>query len=344
MLINLPSPVAIGKTINKRIVDTSKFLAIRKFPVVGEKAHKIEYWEEYGPDGMTHVHALEGEVSMIPLDKRVKKEFEPGYFKEGISLTEKDLLMVQKIGEPAEQQAKFKELVAQAIDKLKTRMAVRKEWALWQAILTGQVTVTDTEKGISYTATYGQDSGNLDNVVTAAWTSTANARPIKDMLNIQKTFFEDKGYELGEVIMNLGTAHNMVLCDEFKKYYRGTLIKEIVLNPLAMVKYFDIVLPDVALTIYNKGYIAEGGSSITKFVPDNKVVFLSKRDNSEIMDFVEVPSLHKNPNGNPEPGEFVYPINKLGEASPHYDLVGGFYGFPRMRRPEEIVTMDTSKT
>jgi len=68
-------------------------------------------------------------------------------------------------------------------------------------------------------------------------------------------------------------------------------------------------------------------------------------DTGEVIDVVTVPSLHS-PSGQPTPGKFAFTIDKSGqkEANPYFDIIAGFYGLTRIRRPESIMVMDVTQT
>lgn len=338
-IVNLPTSQVLDIAIRKIPYDTKNYIGARFAPVVSRMAHKIVYDEIHGPVGMTTAHNLDSEASRVAMPGVIRKEFEPGYFKEKVTLKESDLLLLRQMGGTEYQRASAQELTMEALNTINTRIENRVEWLRWQAMIYGAITIN--ENNVRYNATYGVPVENLNRTVSVSWATKTSSKPVEDLLNIQQAFV-GSGFSLKQTVMNSKTAGLFCLATDTKTFY-GAGIQEKVL-PGNIAKHGPTFLPGTEWVVYDGG-LNDDSNVFQKFVPDNKIVFLGDAPVGEIIDVVTVPSLHS-PGGSPMPGKFAFIIDKTGEKedNPCVEVVGGIYCLVRIRRPEAIMVMDVTQT
>ncbi len=332
-----PSAKSLGKTI-VLLQDASAKKIGTDFCTVGTNpTQKIEYWEEYAPQGKTLPHSLGSDVKPIPWGKSEKKEVKPGYFKEKLVLTEDMLLEIEEMGNEY-QVMTIERWAGKGLDKINQRATNLINWAIWQAVLTGSVVVNEGD--VKFKASYGIPDENLALTVAVSWDTPTSSKPMKDITSVMQSFI-GTGYKLGKIKMNSITADKFVNSSNTQTVWNGTAMKEkFTLGNIETTA--PSLTPGVSWEVNDDGYTNDAGT-FSGYIPDNKVLFLGNA--SDIMNYVSVPHLE---NGRPAPsinGIFVMPDYKhLTDPNPFAEISGGTYGIPAIYRPTIIFVMDVTKT
>lgn len=342
-MINWPSAYAIAKTLETIKVDITKYIGLKIAPLVTTTEQKVKYLEYTRPGGMTKAHALDTPIRATGKGSIVEKEFEPLHFAEKTIWTESDIMKLAKLN-MEHQRMTLAEMTALSLGDLKPRVIKRIEWAIWQAILNGSVTVN--EDNIKQTAAYGVPAANIALVPTDTgsgfcgykWSDATNAKCISDIENMKINFFRGTGFEFGEAWMNSKTLQYICNAADTYTKYSGSIAREkwTVETALALLK---IYFPDITFVIYDGVWDNEAGT-ITNFIPDGKVVFWPKSSPGEIIDFVSTPSIYGGTAESPQPGIFTKPFDKTKESPPSFEIAMGIYGAPRIIRPTSYFVMD----
>lgn len=335
-MIGWPTAKSIGQTIQIFLSDPNQKIGTDFCQIKTEQTQKIEYWEEYGPQGKTLAHSLGSDVKPVPWGKRVKKSFEPGYFKEKLVMGEDDLLKLAQLADEFKL-VSIEQMVGKGLNILTARARNLINWAIWQAIMTGQVSIN--ENGVKYDATYGIPAEHLALTVTTAWTDLANSTPMHD-IDVVNESFVGTGYKLGKVKMNSKTARMFVHSKDTKTYWAGTAGLKDKLNVANLPGNADSLTPGVNWEITDEGYTDANGA-FQIYIPDNKVLFLGNA--TDLMDYCATPHLE---NGKPVAsanGVFAVPdYTHINDSNPYAEVFGGTYGLPRIYRPTIIFVMDVT--
>jgi hypothetical protein len=324
-------------TIQINLSDPNQKVGTDFCQVKTEMTQKIEYWEEYGPQGKTLPHSLGSDVKPIPWGKMTKKEFTPGYFKEKLVFGEDDLLKLSQMADEFKV-ITIEDMVGKGLRRLTARARNLINWAIWQAVMTGEVKID--ENGVKYTATYGIPAQNLALTVATAWATLASSKPLKDITAVIQSFL-GTGYKLGKIKMNSYTADLIVHSTDTKTYWNGIGIKE-KLTLGNIEKNAQELTPGTSWEVNDDGYTNDAGT-FSIYIPNNKVLFLGNAP--DLMDYCAVPHLE---NGRPVAGSdgiFAVPDYKhLTDPNPYAEIFGGTYGLPRIYRPTIIFVMDVTQT
>jgi len=338
-MILWPKAVGIDIAIRKMRSNPAKFIGSKYAPMTESQFQEVEYDEIYGPVGMTNSHALNSEPKLVKFPKVVRKLFKAAYFKETHRIDESDILKLRNLGGSEQQRISAQQLVAVGLDSLNIRIENRVEWMRWQALINGRVQIDENK--VKVNAVYGIPEENLNVKVKTTWTDAENAKPVEDIQSVIRSYV-GSGHKLTTMVMNSYTAGLFCFAKDTKTYYKGMGVQE-KLTSGNLTKYFSSIFPGVELEIYDEGWVDES-NVFHEFVPNNKILCLGDAPAGEICDVVSVPSLHT-ATGEPAPGKFAIVIDKSGteNANPHYDIVGGIYCLPRIRRPEAIRVVDVTQ-
>lgn len=307
---------------------------IKEYP-----AEIVEWNAYYSGAGLAKFHNLNNDPKMI--DKGLVKQFrvKPAYVKEKYRIDESDIIRLASLSDYARRKTK-QELIQEAMDSLIPRCHNRLKWLVFQTILNGAISVN--EDGIKFEVDYSLP--NIDKYVSVSWASASSAKPVLDIRNL-KIDMAEVGYGLKTIISNSYTAG--LFCDTTDaKTYNGSSIAE-KLAPDNLTKNIQYLLPGVEWLVYDKGYFStnsgiQGGTGHTYFVPDNKLILLPDMKPGEVIDFVSTPSTHNKDRS----GFFLFADDKSSpsEQNPHIDVIMGFNGMPRVRRPLPIFVADVTQT
>jgi len=334
--IGWPTAKEIDAAIKRRTYDPARYTGRSFCPLVTQSTQRVEWWEEWGPLGKTQASAMDADPNPVKFPKRVKKSFEPGYFREKMVIGENDILSIAPLSDEYKLMG-IDGLVKTALDTLRTRTDNLIEWSIWQAVLNGAVAIN--ENGVNFTAEYGIPAANLDKHCSVVWATSNSAVPIKDLLAAM-LWFEGTGYRMKHIKMNSVTLQDLINANDTKTYYQGAGLKEKV--TMGNVQTWGPgFIPGTEWEINDSGY-ATDANVFTKFIPDDKVLIMGDAAPGEMMDWCSTPSLQ---NGVPVAGPFAIPnYTHLNDYPPKAEIFGGVFGLPRVKIPNIIFVMDTAAT
>ena len=349
--IGWPTAYTIDELVRIIPYDPKKWIGASIMPEKSVQSDKVRNDEIYAPTGMLQATVLDADPKPAPLPQARVREFDPGYFKEYIPIKESDIIRLRLMGASPTQTMTIQQIVSECLYAGNLRTQVRKESLRWQALMTGAVIVD--EGGIYYSMNYGIPADHLACAPgTGSWTgSPTTCTTVKDILSMQQAFL-GSGFEPGKVVMNWNTAKAMIGTTDIRTYLNGYGIKEKLL-PGNLNQYGPLLLPETEWIVTNANYVtytydAAGvisGRVVHKFIPDNKILFVGNGQPGEICDLVSTVSLHS-PSGAPTPGDFAFMIDHTRQThlTPKAQVCYGWYGGPRIRRPDGIFVFDCSAT
>jgi hypothetical protein len=325
--------------------DPAKWIGSSILPMRSIGAQSLLYDEEQVTGGMTALHTMDSDPTLIKGDGWRRFQAEPYFFKEGFRLNESDLLtiraqsgapFVQGVGNDAPRAGRS--LVLSRLAKLDRRLETRLEWMRWQTLMgslvlnQNGVVASETWPVQTYAAT---DNGGV------AWSTVATADPVKDFNNVALLYdYKGATYDGARAYMNLTTSRYLLQNTNLRNMYKNDLHQRQLVSVAQITDLFT-TFTGMTPVIYNEGYRDDAGA-FQKFIPDGKVIVVGNPTIGDEMGFVmSVPSLHNGGIDNPQPGKFVIVDDQTGagEPNPFYDAYEGQYCGPVLLHPEYIVLM-----
>lgn len=215
------------------------------------------------------------DVKALPLERGSfeKVTTELPFFKNQLAINEKmrqELLKVMATGN----QNYIDTVLNQIFDDNKTLLDdayVTKEVMRAQLMTSGTISFSSNGIGISYD--FGVPSDNKKTLNgTAKWDATDTSTPIADILSWQDAIETATGNRPTNLLMNRMTFNLMKSSDSIKDTILYSSVSGNVIISDAMVKNFVMEQTGCTIYLYDKGYVAQGGNSMTKFVADKLVV------------------------------------------------------------------------
>ncbi|NMB82927.1 MAG: hypothetical protein GYA14_14035 [Ignavibacteria bacterium] len=221
------------------------------------------------------------------------------------------------------------EYLINAIDQLIVRAKTRIEQMIWSAF-TGTLSVTGN--GLNYTKAYPVQTATT----TASW-KTATTNILADLvINAKK--IKAYGGQCKYIVMNSTTFANTFGINNYfqdKMKYGGFLYE---IGTITQIIQQKPELQGTQIVIYDEGYIPDGSSSVTLFVPDDVVFYIGGSTNFGLGEF----QLVRDPNsvalgGEAKPGFWDRSIEHT-ESDPYgVEVLYGFTGAPAIVFPKWVV-------
>lgn len=345
----------LNQVIREIQTDPNTYIGARYLPSMELQSTTvfIDVWQARG--GLIQEHILGTDPKHADRRQFHTQEFSPGAYKEIIRFNEGDILRLRELGMNDQSKRGIRQHLNENALALNNRIEARMELLRWQAIFTG--TYVYAGKTISF----GVPSGN--NVAPAVpWGfndgsgnfTTANpaATPIQDMRYwILGGYQQFRKYIISKIIMNPNTER-MILdnpnvqsliqsrfaSDSYEKAHSaGALLSFLVpgMPPVEVYKGW------YQTETYNNTTGAISVSNAVYFIPDGSIYFECKLpDENKIGDVVMTLNLSNGSIDAPTPGKFILVSEHLADrpGNPYIDLIGGFYGAPRLYRGFDTLT------
>lgn len=312
----------------------------------------VDVWEARG--GLIKEHTLGTDPQSAPRRQFRTQQYAPGAYKEFIRFNEGDILRLRELGLNDQSKRGIRQHLNENALALNNRIEARMELLRWQAIFNGTY-VYDGK-----TVDFGKPSANNVAPVTP-WGAndgsgnftTANpaATPIQDMrywvLGGYSTF---RKYKITKIIMNANTE---------RVFLDNPAVQSLIQNRFAAGEYkvhdmnsvLGFLIPGMPpIEIYKGWYQSEAVNAtsglITQsdaiyFIPDGKIFFECKLpDSNKIGDVVMTLNLANGSVDAPAPGKFILVDEHIEDrpGNPYIDVIGGFYGGPRLKRAFDTLT------
>lgn len=250
---------------------------------------KIEYHIQNSNRSMAiPVRDPSADYRLQGLDEFTIKDTRPTCFKLGVKIAADELIKGIDLGKTAYSSAKvlerLKTKVTPAIEEVVEQYDRAMEYYAAQLLLSGAVTLTDGTNTI-FNEDFEIESDHTANA-SVAWTTTATAAPFSDMSSMADVLTVDALGPVQYVLMNSVGFKNMKDTTQFKNGASSSYTGEIFrlrqdrepINPrLGGGAIFKGVLEfgaehEADCYVINGWYNAIGTGTVTKFIPDNKVI------------------------------------------------------------------------
>jgi hypothetical protein len=335
-------------------VDPAEFLGAKYMPAIEMPTSSVHVDVLKSRGGLIQEATLNGDPKSTVRRQFVTQQYAAGVYKEFIRFNEGDILRLRELGQNDQSKRGIRQHLNENALVLNNRIEARIELLRWQAIFNGSY-VYDGR-----TVNFGKPAAN--NVApAAAWGlndgsgnfTVANpaANPVQDLRNwIMGGYKAFRKYKITKIVMNPNTAR-MILDNSgvqslIQSRFAAESYKAHDVN--AVMGFLVPGMPEIQTYQgwYQPEAIDQTTGEITTgdavyFIPDGAIFFEAKLpDSNKVGDVVMTLNLS---NGNvdaPAAGKFILVDEKVKErpANPYIDIIGGFFGGPRLKRAFDCLT------
>jgi hypothetical protein len=345
---------AILEVIREIETDPAEYLGAKYMPSIDMPTSEIfvDVWEARG--GLLKEHTLGTDPQADSRRQFRTQQFSPGYYKEFIRFNEGDILKLRQLGLNDQSKRGIRQHLNENALVLNNKMEARMELLRWQAILNG----TYVYDGL--TVSFGKLSGH-DVAPVQPWgendgsgnftTANSSATPIQDLRYwILGGYAPFRKYKITKLVMNPNTARMILDNPAVQSLIQNKFAAENYTqhNVNAALQFLIPGMPEVE--IYGGWYQTESEDATTGqitvsdavfFIPDGRIYFETKLPGGDkIGDVAMTLNLSNGDIDNPTPGKFILVDEHIKDrpGNPYIDVLGGFYGGPRLKRGPDTLT------
>lgn len=332
--------------------DPNEYVGARYMPSVEIPSSTVFVDVIEARGGLTKEHAIGSDPQSLGRRQFRTQQYAPGAYKEFIRFNEADILRLRELGQNDQSKRGIRQHLNENALLLNNRIEARMELLRWQAIFNGTY-VYDGK-----TVDFGKPAANdvaaavaWGQIVSGQYVANPAATPIQDVrFWVMGGYATFRKYKITKMIMNKNTA---------RVFLDNPNVQSLIQNRFAAETYkmhdinevLQFLVPGCpAIEIYGGWYQTETQDATTGaftvsdgvyFIPDGRVYFETKLpDGNKIGDVVMSLNLS---NGNvdaPAAGKFILVDEHIADRpqNPYIDLIGGFYGGPRLKRPFDTLT------
>jgi hypothetical protein len=302
--------------------------------------------------GLTKEHALGNDPQAVVRRQFRTQQYSPGAYKEFVRFTEADILRLRELGMNDQSKRGIRQHLNENALVLNNRIEARMELLRWQAIFNGTFVydgkTVDFGKpaanNVTATVAWGQ-------IVAGQYVANPAATPIQDVrFWTMGGYAAFRKYKITKMIMNKNTA---------RVFLDNPNVQSLIQNRFAAETYkmhdinqaLQFLVPGCPnVEIYEAWYQTETEDAATGqltisdavyFIPDGRIFFeCALPDGNKIGDVVMSLNLSNGSVDAPAAGKFILVDEHIADrpANPYIDLIGGFYGGPRLKRPFDCLT------
>lgn len=266
-------------------------------PIRDITASRVRWRVEDNFRGMQNMRGMNGEPISIKLPGSNLYEYEPGVYGEFTKVDEKELTERSANLDIQTDNIDVADLVSQHDRVLIGRELDRQEWAIWQMLGTGTITVyMPGEEGIikGWTATFTIQTATA----TIPWATVATAVPTQNFQAIQLTGnYAGRSVNFGAAAtayMNSYTANLLLNNTNTSDLYGKRGANGSTLNTIENVRQFLIGQNLPRIQVYDNGWI-DDYNHYQKFIPDNRVIVVGARPNNvKVANYFRTRNVHNN--------------------------------------------------
>lgn len=320
-------------------------VGLQVLPIRNVNAGIIQWTQRDNYSGLQSLRGLDGAPFHVQHDGKSTFTVQPGVFGEFMTIGENEL--TNRAGSvTGESVIDLSDAIMERQDILINRELDRIEAIVWALLVTGTYAVSsDTGVGLSFTDTF-----TLQTHTASDWSTAATATPLLDFRTVQQ---KAAGYSVtfgssAKAYMNRVTANRLLGNTNAadlggKRTLGGGTINSIAeTNRILMGED----LPEIV--IYDQGYFASksdaGSNTLTKYIPDDKVVVVGARTNGEVIGEYRMTRNAANPGY--APGSYDIIKDFTGNAPdgsrhvpPRIEIHRGHNGGPVLYHPSAICVM-----
>ena len=345
---------ALQEVIREIETDPTEYLGAQYLPAIEMPTSSIFVDVLEARGGLIKEHTLGTDPQASFRRQFRTQQFSPGYYKEFIRFTEEDILHLRELGLNDQSKRGIRMHLNENALVLNNKIEARMELLRWQAIFNGTYvydgkTVNFGKPAANNVAPvnpwgFNDGSGNFT-------TTNPAATPIQDMrFWVEGGYAPFRKYKITKIVMNPNTAR-MVL--------DNPAVQSLIQNRFAAESYKDhnvsalmsFLVPSMPpIEVYKSWYQNETTDPVSGqitvgnavfFIPDGSIFFEAKLpDNNKIGDVAMTLNLSNGSIDSPAPGKFILVDEHVEDrpGNPYIDVLGGFYGGPRLKRAFDTLT------
>lgn len=193
----------------------NRYPLARFMPLVNVNADKVEMdITKQRAGGMTPLVATGSESPIYGGSARGTIEWEAAEFREKVILTEKDLVLLRKIGTKGELDD-ARRVMSRKFKVIEQRLTNRIEWMRRQVLFDGAVTAT-TADGVDLTVPYTHpDYLEVTLTGTDRWDQVSTADPVGDLQEWVEDYMVDTGFGVAEIMLPMFMYRHLIANDKF---------------------------------------------------------------------------------------------------------------------------------
>lgn len=332
--------------------DPSEYLGAKYMPAVEIPSSQVFVDVLEARGGLIKEHTLGTDPQATPRRQFRTQQYSPGAYKEFIRFNEQDILRLRELGLNDQSKRGIRQHLNENALVLNNRIEARMELLRWQTIFDGTY-VYDGK-----TVDFGKPAANnvapvvpWATVVSGVLVANASANPILDLRYwLMGGYAKFRKYKITKIIMNPNTARwildNANVQSLIQNRFASETYKMHDVN--AVLGFLIPGMPEVE--IYKGWYQNESINATTGlitvgdavfFIPDGSIFFECKLpDSNKVGDIVMTLSLANGSVDSPAPGKFILVDEHIEDrpGNPYIDVLGGFYGGPRLKRAFDVLT------
>ena len=334
-------------------VDPNDFLGAKYMPSVNVPTSTVyvDVWEARG--GLLKEHTLGTDPQSAPKRSFRTMIFSSGAYKEFIRFNEADILRLRELGLNDQSKRGIRQHLNENMLVLNNRIESRIELLRWMTLLNGSYVYdgktidfgVPSTNSIAPTVPWGNSAGGAFTTVNTA------ADPFSDLLYwLTGGISQWRKFKITSIIMNPNTERMFLLNPKVQDLIRMRFAAAD-FRGFSMEGILGFLLPGIPpIQIYKGWYQSESEDPVTGqitvgdaiyFIPDGKIFFeVQVPGGGSLGDFQMSLSLANGSIDNPQPGKFLIVKEMLEQhpENPYIDLIGGFYGGPRLKYPWGILS------
>lgn len=333
--------------------DPAEYLGAKYMPSIDIPASTVFVDVLEARGGLIKEHTLGTDPQATARRQFRTQQYAPGAYKEFIRFNEGDILRLRELGLNDQSKRGIRQHLNENALVLNNRIESRMELLRWQSIFNG--TYVYDGKTVDFGKPANHDVSPAipwGNSVGGSFTTANNAAtPIADLRYwLMGGYAPFRKYKKTKIIMNPNTA---------RVFLDNTAVQSLIQNRFASESYkmhdinavVQFLVPGApAIEIYEGWYQSEATDPVTGaitvgdaifFIPDGKLYFECKLpDGNKIGDVVMSLNLSNGSVDAPTAGKFIIVDEKIEEnpGNPYIDVIGGFYGGPRLKRAFDVLT------
>jgi hypothetical protein len=333
-------------------VDPTEFLGVKYLPTVEIPSTTVFVDVLEARGGMVQEHTKGADPKGSQRRQFRTQQFAPGAYKEFIRFDEQDILNLRELGLNDLSKRGIRQHLNENALVLNNRIETRIELLRWQAIFNGNYVYDGRTINFGVPSQNQVSPANSWGMVTGGnYVANPAATPVQDLrfwtLGGYSPF---RKYKITKIIMNPNTARIVLDNPNVQSLIQYRFAAETYkMHDINAVMGF-LVPGCPQIEVYGGWYQSETQNATTGeitvgdaiyFIPDGKIFFEAKLpDNNKIGDMVMTLSLSNGSVDNPAPGKFVLVDEHIEDrkGNPYIDLIGGFYGAPRLKRYQDVLT------
>lgn len=334
--------------------DPAEYLGSKYMPSVDMPTSQIFVDVLQARGGLAQESAYNADPKAVPRRQFRTQQFSPGCYKEFIRFNEQDILLLRELGKNDQSGRGIRQHLNENAIVLNNRLEARAELLRWQALLNG--TFTYDGKVVDF-----GKPGNHDVAPVAAWGTSSggaftaannSATPIQDLrFWLLGGYAPFRKYKITKMVMNPNTARMILDNTGVQSLIQMRFASDSYGKQHDIKQVLSFLIPGCPeIEIYEGWYQPETVDNTTGaitvgdavyFIPDGRIFFEAKLPGGDKLgDVAMTLNLSNGSIDNPAAGKFLLVDEHIKDkpGNPYVDVLGGFFGGPRLKRGFDCLT------